>query len=164
MSHSRCHKTRIVRIRDGSVSTVDFGVTKSCTHNEAHDSVTVKAQKFALVLPNSLLAFSTMAYVNTQQSAAESNPMEYSPVTTPEPLFVPSSPDDLPLPVWTSMSIKEAMQLLFVDRDSVPEFTDESMRSLWESDPMVPTYASFAPSWTKLFMKYSLVSGYSTDK
>eukprot|EP00971_Amphidinium_carterae_P240086 4766610-Amphidinium_carterae.1 len=90
-----------------------------------------------------------MAYINTPQSAAEANPMEYSPITTPEPVIVPSSPGDLPLPVWTSMSVKEAIQLLFVeDTDAVPEFTDESMRSLWESDPMVPTYASFAPSWT----------------
>eukprot|EP00971_Amphidinium_carterae_P309055 6141071-Amphidinium_carterae.1 len=102
----------------------------------------------------------------TQQSAAESP--TYSPIVTPTtPQMIsssaPSSPDDLP--IWESMSIKEAMKLLFVeDSDAVPEFTEDSLRSFWESDPMVPTYAAFAPSWTKLFMKYALVNGYSTDK
>eukprot|EP00971_Amphidinium_carterae_P342860 6482312-Amphidinium_carterae.1 len=93
---------------------------------------------------------------------------QYSPVVTPtSPQMIsssaPSSPGDLP--VWESMSVKEAMNLLFVeDSDAVPEFTEDSLRAFWESDPMVPTYASFAPSWTKLFMKFALVNGYSTDK
>eukprot|EP00971_Amphidinium_carterae_P318089 6323190-Amphidinium_carterae.1 len=75
-----------------------------------------------------------------------------------------STSDDFQEPVWTSMSIKEAMQLIFVEHDSVPEFASDTLKSLWEADPMFATYMGFAPTWTRLFMEHSLVSGYSSDK
>eukprot|EP00971_Amphidinium_carterae_P046064 906368-Amphidinium_carterae.1 len=101
-----------------------------------------------------------MAYVDQMP---ETSPMSYSPINTPSPVVVPSSPTELALPVWSEMSLSESMNILFTDPEAVPEFSEESLQSLYSADPMMATYSMYAPTWTAAMKQYSVINGYSSD-